>query len=378
MKIPFLKTGKFTDMNGKVVEFKDEAALDAVLLATKEREYDNDEIPIVIGHPKTDSPAFGWVKKDKLFREGNTLFAQAEDDQVTDELKDLLKKKLFKKISPKIYRTGAIAHLGFLGAIAPAVKGLPSYSFSAEDEGSQLSIELSEFVMDEWPFRSLGRILRQIKYYFVEKEGLEKANQLINDWDIDEASRVPNIREKEDGNKIFSEEEIEQQKLEDSEMKELDDIKTQLAEKDTALLDAQKKLKEFEEKQAADAIATKTAEFVAFCESDAVKVKIKDGEKDEIVNTLLALNKVDAFEFGEGDDKKTVNPVDVVKNLISRLPNVIEGGEKFNNSSAATKPSPKDEVIELAEEIEKIVDEESKAGRSISYAEAAQKVKAKK
>ncbi len=382
MKIPFLRTGSFTDMNNKKVEFKDEAALDTVLLATKEREYDKDEIPIVIGHPKTDSPAFGWVKKDKLFREGNTLYALAEEDQVTDELKDLLKKKMFKKVSPKIYKDGSIAHIGLLGAIAPAIKGLPSYSFSSEEEGSEISVELAELELSQWSFNIIKKLFRSLKKYLIEKEGIEKADQLISDYDIDEAGEVPKIIEKKTSEAAsFSEPETNDQnknKLKDDEMEKVIELEAQLAEKDTALTEANRKLKELADKQAADLLAAKTAEFTAFCERDEVKLKIKDGEKDEIVNTLLALDKVDAFEFGEGDEKKTVNAVDVVKTLIVRLPNIIDPGEKFRSETAADNPDAKDEVAELAEAIEKIVDEENKAGRKISFAEAASKVKSKK
>lgn len=368
-------------MNGNKVEFKDEAALDAVLLATKEREYDNNEIPIVVGHPKTDSPAFGWVKKDSLFREGDTLYALAEDDQVTDELKTLLKKKMFKKISPKIYKDGSVAHFGFLGAVAPAIKGLPSYSFSSEEDGNEITFELSEYVVDEWSNRSIGRILRKIKLYFAEKEGAQKAEELINEYDLEEAAKPPRVYEKKNPlNYSFSqsEEEIEQQKIEEEEMKELDDAKAALTAKETELAEANAKLKEFTDKQAADALTARTAEFVAFCESDEVKLKIKDGEKDEIVSTLLALDSIEAFEFGEGDAKKTVSAVDVVKGFITRLPNLVEPGEKFNNKNSADNKPVKDEAVELAEEIEKLVDEEKTAGRTISYAEASQKVKAKK
>lgn len=378
MKIPFLKPGKFTAVNGKEVTITKEN-LDEIIEATKSFAYQDDSFPLVIGHPKLDSPAYGWIKKDQVINENGVLVALAADEDINEGFLETVKKKLFKNVSVKLRKDNSIAHIGFLGAKAPAVTGLPSIAFAEDPESVEL--EFSEYEVSSWPFRSISRLFRNIKNYLIEKEGIEKANMLLNEYEIDEAGQAPRVYEKEP-QRVFSETEIDPLKNnEGDDPVKIIELETQLAEKDTALLDAQRKLKEFEDKQAADALAAKKNEFVAFCESDDIKVKIKDGEKDSIVETLLALNSVEAFEFGEGDDKQTVSPVDVVKNLIARLPNVVPAAATATTQNAADDNSS----VEFAEFADKNVDAERlelhkkavaiQKAESITYAEALKKVK---
>jgi len=97
------------------------------------------EPPIVIGHPKNNDPSFGWVKELKKI--GNTLYAKFKD--VVPEFEDLVKRGLFKKRSVAFYPDGSIRHVGFLGAVPPAVKGLADLNFT---EGEKtMSFEFFEF-----------------------------------------------------------------------------------------------------------------------------------------------------------------------------------------------------------------------------------------
>lgn len=382
MKIPFLKTGKFTDVNGKEVTISKEK-LDEIIEATKSFAYQDDSFPLVIGHPKLDDPAYGWVKKDQVINENGILVALAADEDINEGFLDIVKKKLFKNVSVKLRKDNSIAHIGFLGAKAPAVTGLPSIAFAEDPESVEL--EFSEYEVSSWPFRSISRLFRNIKNYLIEKEGLEKANLLLNEYEIDETAQAPRVFEKEKTNFSFSETEGENSKTkiqnskEEEEMKELDDAKIALAEKDSALAEVNAKLKAFQDQQTADAIAAKKNEFIAFCESDEVKIKIKDGEKDSIVATLMSLDEVEAFEFGEGDDLQKVSPVDVVKNLISRLPNVVPAKQTATNQNAADN----NDSVEFSEFAGKNVDTErlelhKKAlaiqnAEKISYPEAVRK-----
>ena len=382
MKIPFLKPGTYNAVGGKEVTFSEDD-LNEIVTATQNRNYQNDSIPIVIGHPKIDSPAWGWIKKDAITNTNNILVALAENENLNEDFISWFKKKLYTTVSAKIRKDKSIAHIGFLGAQPPAVAGLPAVALSENDEDILCEIELADFEASGWGAKAIGRLLRNIKLYFAEKEGADKANTLLPEYDIEEAATAPRIWQKDSGYKFNeSEEQTKIIKLkEEEEMKELDDAKTQLAEKDTALIEANAKLKAFEDKQKADALAAKKNEFVAFCESDEVKVRIKDGEKDSIVETLLALDAVEAFEFGEGDSKQTVAPVDVVKNLISRLPNVVPATQTATTQNAADDNSS----VELAEFSGKNVDTERlelhkkaiaiQKAESIPYAEALKKVK---
>lgn len=97
--------------------------------------------PIVIGHPKTDAPAYGWVSN--LYVEGDVLKADVE--QVDQAFVEMVQAGRYRNISSTFWQPKASAnpkpgsyslkHVGFLGAAAPAVKGLKPVQFSNEDDG---------------------------------------------------------------------------------------------------------------------------------------------------------------------------------------------------------------------------------------------------
>jgi Arc/MetJ-type ribon-helix-helix transcriptional regulator len=105
------------------------------------------QAPIVVGHPKDNDPAFGWVKALKV--DGNTLLAMP--DQVAPEFAELVKAGRYKKRSISLYPNGTLRHVGFLGAQPPAVKGLKdiefaglaadTYEFADEEEAGMTEVE---------------------------------------------------------------------------------------------------------------------------------------------------------------------------------------------------------------------------------------------
>ena len=92
--------------------------------------------PIVIGHPATDAPAYGWV--DRLFVEGGKLKATIRDtvaafaEQVRAGRYRKVSVSLFKPDAPNNPKPGHwyLKHVGFLGAAAPAVAGLDPVRFA--------------------------------------------------------------------------------------------------------------------------------------------------------------------------------------------------------------------------------------------------------
>ncbi|AMS32250.1 hypothetical protein AEM42_07260 [Betaproteobacteria bacterium UKL13-2] len=68
-RIHIFKQGKHTDRRGIAVDFTDS------VLSESAASYDpaKHEAPMVVGHPKMDAPAYGWIKFVN-FSDGN-LFA---------------------------------------------------------------------------------------------------------------------------------------------------------------------------------------------------------------------------------------------------------------------------------------------------------------
>jgi hypothetical protein len=133
--LQIFRAGRHTAMSGATLAFSD-VDLEATAAA-----YDpaKSEAPIVVGHPTTDGPAYGWVRS-LSFADGRL---EAEPHQVDPAFAELVEAGRFKKISASFFTPGAannpvpgvyyLRHVGFLGAQPPAVKGLRSPSFDGAD-----------------------------------------------------------------------------------------------------------------------------------------------------------------------------------------------------------------------------------------------------
>lgn len=171
--IEIFKAGKRADAHGNVVEITVadlQQAVDAYNV-----EYH--ESPAVIGHPKHNAPAYGWVKRLQL--DGEVLFA--EFDQVDPEFAEMVEKGRFKKISSSFYLADSpnnpcpgnlyLRHVGFLGAMPPAVKGLRNPEFADNEQGV---VDFSD-----WMEANLWRRLRD---WFIGKYGQEEADSALPDY----------------------------------------------------------------------------------------------------------------------------------------------------------------------------------------------------
>lgn len=122
------KTGEHTDSNGITNEFS-HSHIEKIAQNYRERlRKDSQNLaPVVIGHPTDNQPARGWVKH--IFRRGNSLIGDIE----------IVDKDFLESINEGKYRNVSIAvdsdynfiHLGFLGAVNPAVEGLNPLKYMA-------------------------------------------------------------------------------------------------------------------------------------------------------------------------------------------------------------------------------------------------------
>ncbi len=134
--IHFFRSGQHVTSTGQALAFS-EGDLAAIAAAYDPKTH---EAPIVVGHPKTDAPAYGWI--EKIIAKADGLHAVTR--QVNHEFAELVRQGAYKKVSPGFYPANAknnpkpgvpyLRHLGFLGAEPPAVKGLSPIEFSEGEE----------------------------------------------------------------------------------------------------------------------------------------------------------------------------------------------------------------------------------------------------
>jgi hypothetical protein len=179
--IEIFKAGKWTDMSGVERSFS-EADLDTIVSKYNPAQR---EAPLVLGHPKHDAPAYGWV--ESLKREGGKLLAKVK--QVSPAFAEWVKDGRYKKKSISVYPDFTLRHVGFLGAMQPAVPGLADGSFAErENPGEILSFEFGEAW---WKFTAIGRLMQRFRDHIVEKEGLEKADAMLPQYEIDMLKEPP-------------------------------------------------------------------------------------------------------------------------------------------------------------------------------------------
>ena len=120
------KAGRHTSMGGMTKEW---TAADLAQIATN---YicSSDTVPLVIGHPLNNGPAYGEVTD--VFQKRGVLYAVAK---VGERLLGLVRGGRFKHVSASFMQAAGgrsgwqLRHIGFLGAVPPAVKGLAPLAF---------------------------------------------------------------------------------------------------------------------------------------------------------------------------------------------------------------------------------------------------------
>ena len=140
MRFEIFKTGTHTSDKGITKSYNEED-LENIIQSFNE---DKDGVPVVVGHPSDNSPAYAWM--DKVEMVDDTLFAETKDDN--PDFIDAVKKKTYKNRSISLTPDGKLRHVGFLGGAAPAVKGLAPVSF-ASPQSVLFEMDLPEIEFEE-------------------------------------------------------------------------------------------------------------------------------------------------------------------------------------------------------------------------------------
>lgn len=324
------RTGIHTDSMGDQKDWTEE---ELNRIAARYNEQKEHEAPLVIGHPETNHPAYGWVESLKV--EAGKLLAKAA--QIVPEFAEAIKAGLYKKRSISLYPDLLLRHVGFLGAVPPAVKGLKDIAFSA--------MEYVEYTGDFPATRDDQSPDFDYAQSPVEKELVVENNTL----------------------KITLAEKDQQ----------LTDANSRLNEKEYLLTEANTKLaglqKEFSEFKS----AREKTDFKVFLESKVAVRAITPAQAELVMSFYDDLKNANmlniTFSDLAGADGGEKNPTAFLKNFVEKMPKILPG----NSDIPGTEP---DGIIPDAEEMglkaREYVDEQHKKGITISCTEAVKIVKA--
>jgi hypothetical protein len=177
--IEVFKAGAHTDSAGKRFRFNtddlDQMAYNHALGAA----------PAVLGHPKHDDPAYAWV--DSLKREGDSLYAQFKD--VNPAFEKGVQDGAYRNRSVAVYKDAdhgwRVRHVGWLGAVPPAIDGLRPIEFAAP-EADCLEFSAPGYSL-VWGLESLAGLVRSLRDSLIAKDGVEAANAVLPQYQIDSA-----------------------------------------------------------------------------------------------------------------------------------------------------------------------------------------------
>ena len=160
--------------------------------------------PIVLGHPKTDSPRVGSVVGVEERSPGECWYKL---DHLTPEFHASCQKGEYLFGSPAINKDGSIRHLGALGAWEPAMLNQPAWALGAPPADLELvDDDLAFGVSADWGaitaswlermayrLNSVGRLFRAQREATIADKGLEAADTQFPSWEIEnlETFKVP-------------------------------------------------------------------------------------------------------------------------------------------------------------------------------------------
>ena len=326
------------------------------------------EAPLVIGHPKHDMPAYGWVKAVS-FSDGDIdhdAGMYATPAQVNADFADMVAAGAFKKISASFYPPNApsnpvpgvyyLRHVGFLGAQPPAIKGLAQVAFADGDDCITFS---------EWDDVTNAGLWRGLRDWFIGKFGQDEADKALPGYQVADLERGAQQELAEESAKAVAEitppafseattptpaaaapaAPVEQsaQPGQTTTTPTLEDIVT--PEEKAALEAENQKLRAA---LAANKANQAHAENVAFAEGLASQGRLLPAYTGVIAATLDHFAAQEAVvEFGEGEAKAPL--VDQLKAMLTAVPKLVEFGEHATQDKAAETTAPADDDIQFGE-----------------------------
>lgn len=366
-QVEIFRPGRHVAMSGQVIEF---TAADVAAIAAA---YDPavHEAPHVVGHPKTDGPAYGWVQALGVNDAGRLCVMASR--QVEPQFAELVTTGRFKKRSASFYPPGHpgnprpegyyLKHVGWLGATPPAVKGLVDNFAAAEDGVLEFS---------GWDDELNASLWRRMREWFIGQFGADTADTVIPAWDVDALQREamrpePELIPAPNPTTAYAE--------------GAPAVTTATTAADQAALAAraadldarEANLRNQEAAQAALVKQARTAGIAAFCDGLVQQGRLLPAERPRMVAFMESLPDDTEVEFADGDTTSKSKALEVFQGFLKGLPPRVQFSELAAPDRTGTTVDLADSTA-IAKAAQEFVDTEAKAGRSVAIDAAVQHV----
>lgn len=338
-RFEIFRPGKHIASSGAAISFSEDDLKNAVAA------YDPKihEAPITVGHPKDNLPAYGWIGKLE-FSEGGI---HADPAQVDPTFEEMVQAGRFKKRSASWYTPTAptnpvpgkyyLKHVAFLGAAAPAVKGLKEVAFSSNEEGV---IEFEEDDSDEGLFRKFLN-------WFQGTPEFREAHKPANNED---SAMTP------------------------EQIAEMNDLKAKVTTLTTENTDLKGKVANFTEREAdvnkRDA-ELKKATVATMVGTLVAAGKVLPAEKDEAIEYAMTLDDGAAtIDFKEATGPVKVSQREYYLRKLAVGPKKVEFKEVSKGEEVKITLTSDEDIRLASEKAQEYVAEQAKKGKVVSFTEA--------
>lgn len=403
--IEAFKIGKVTDMNGGEHNYS-ESDLQDLNEGIQSQLAGGYKPPFVKGHPKLNEPRVASIVDSKI--EDGVVKVKLDD--VNPDFAEEVKSGGWKYVSSAVYQNlkKGLRHLGALGAVGPAMKGMQElcfgegmfaeidkdekevYLFANEYSWDRL-IPLSAFETLVYRLQGIGSFFRRQREEIIEAKGIDKANESLPEWQVKELENIKEVLKNsnnfpkqivsptESGSNApaFSEDSTDNGESPSNEpnvddqagnsTKVTPEVSSQAineAKAENAVLKAENaRLK------AEAATIAKKAEGAAFSEKlDSMinQGRLNEALKTDFISMFAMAQEVpvneEGFLFSEDSDSK-VNPIDLINTMLDKMPKLVEFGELDVGTKSSAKP--------YSQRLAEYKESQEAKGRQISFAEAA-------
>ncbi|MCD7099112.1 hypothetical protein [Stenotrophomonas sp. MMGLT7] len=324
------------------------------------------EAPVVVGHPKHNAPAYAWVGGVRI--DGDVLSYYERD--VEPQFAELRAEKRFKKRSLSLYAPNNpgnptpgkwnLRHVGWLGAMPPAVKGLKDAPLDFSDSDGVVEFSFSD---RRWGFGRVAEVLRRLRERMIETDGLETADSVLPSWEI-ESIREASQPDTEIPVPAFSD--STDPDLNPTEEPTVTDRTAEFAERERQLVEREERIAAHEQARAQAAAQQRRDDAVDFADGLVQAGKLLPPQKAAVVELMLALPTDAPLEFGEGADRVEQPAADLLRDLLEAFPPQIDFAEKARREDSLDFSDP----TALADAARAYVEEQHKAGTDISVSAA--------
>ncbi|PHY20808.1 hypothetical protein [Caulobacter sp. BP25] len=362
---PIFRAGRHRAMDGRYYTFS-EADVAAIAASYDPAVH---QAAYVLGHPKTDAPAWGWV--DKLEVQDGQLVAVAGN--IDPAFAEGVAAGRYRFRSADFYGPNDPANpkpgqyylrsVGWLGAEPPAIKGLgAAFSETAEAE----PISFAEMDLVSWLASTTGNGFRGIRDWILGKFGQEDADRALGAWTDQAATSIASEARAEaaaEAAPAFSEAAAATPEAAAA-------LKARAAE-----LDAREAvLTERENRIKSDQVAFSEAARTAARDDDRAFVdglvsagRLPPAYANQVRTLLGVLDGDQAISFAEGE----AAPRDQLRQLLGGLGQAIVFSEVAPAGAAPGELG----IAEIAAQTRAIVEEAAARGEQISFAEAGARVR---